>query len=191
MHQFLLMVRILPYVFLVFTMHGPIFVFFLYFMDQSFLSSRSKGSLLVGAVSAAVLVMMGAGCGEANEAMAPTTPSVTTNEQGSVMPLPTFASYKDGTYTAKGAYSVHAGPEEITISLTLKDGVITDTTFAGTPAVKMSQKYMDMFAENYKPLVIGKKISEVKLGKVSGSSLTPMGFNDAVEKIKQQAGQSS
>ncbi len=160
-------------------------------MDQSFLSVRSKRALVASTVSAAVLVMMGAGCGQVDQAAAPTAPSVATNEQGSVMPVSTFGSYKDGTYTAKGVYSVHSGPEEITISLTLKDGVITDTTFAGTPAVKMSQKFMDMFAQNYKPMVIGKKISEVKLGKVSGSSLTPMGFNDAVEKIKQQAGQSS
>ncbi|MBP6944817.1 hypothetical protein KBB85_02235 [Patescibacteria group bacterium] len=169
--------------FLVFILHRLIFSFFL--------SARPKGSLLVGAVSAAVLVMMGAGCGQVDTVSAPVVPSAPTNEQGAVMPLPTFGSFKDGTYTAKGTYSVHSGPEEITISLTLKDGLITDTTFAGTPAVKMSQKFMDMFAENYKPMVIGKKISEVKLGKVSGSSLTPMGFNEAVEKIKQQAGQSS
>lgn len=51
----------------------------------------------------------------------------------------------------------------------------------------MSARFQDLFAQNYKPLVIGKNIDEVQLGKVSGSSLTPMGFNDALAKIKTQA----
>ena len=103
---------------------------------------------------------------------------------------PPFRAYKDGTFTAPGKYDTHAGPEEITITITLKDGIITDTQFQGTPVAKMSQRFMDAFSNNYKTLVIGKKIDEVHLDKVSGSSLTPIGFNNALEKIKQEAGQS-
>ena len=43
------------------------------------------------------------------------------------------------------------------------------------------------FAANYKSFVEGKNIDEVSLTKVSGSSLSPKGFNDAVEQIKEQA----
>lgn len=102
-------------------------------------------------------------------------------------PTPVASAFKDGTYTAQGGYTVHAGPEEITITLTLKNGVVTDTTFEGRPNLPMSQKFMDMFSSNYKPLVIGKKIEDLNLGKVSGSSYTPKGFNDAVAKIMVQA----
>lgn len=105
------------------------------------------------------------------------------------MAMKSFTSYKDGTFTAQGHYDTHAGPEEITITLTLKDGIVTDSQFQGTPAARMSQRFMDMFANNYKPMVIGKKINELHLDKISGSSLTPIGFNNALEKIKQEAGQ--
>jgi hypothetical protein len=36
-------------------------------------------------------------------------------------------------------------------------------------------------------MVVGKNISELQLTKVSGSSLTPQGFMDALEKIKAEA----
>ncbi len=96
-------------------------------------------------------------------------------------------SYKDGTYTAEGDYGTHVGPESVTVTLTLKKGVVVDSQFQGTPRVMMSGRYMDMFAANYKPLVVGKDIASLQLDKVSGASLTPMGFNDAVSKIKAQA----
>jgi uncharacterized protein with FMN-binding domain len=98
-----------------------------------------------------------------------------------------MSKYKDGTYTADGNYTYHSGSEKITISITLKNDVITDTTFAGKPSVPPSGKFMDMFAGGYKQLVIGKNIDEVHLDKVSGSSRTPIGFNDALEKIKSEA----
>jgi uncharacterized protein with FMN-binding domain len=96
-------------------------------------------------------------------------------------------SYKDGTYTATGDYMTHVGSEEVTIGVTLKNNVITDTTFSGTPKFMMSQRFMDMFSANYKTLVVGKNIDDIHLGKISGSSLTPNGFNAALEKIKAQA----
>jgi hypothetical protein len=34
---------------------------------------------------------------------------------------------------------------------------------------------------------VGKNINDLKLTKIAGSSLTPMGFNDAVAKIKMKA----
>lgn len=96
-------------------------------------------------------------------------------------------SYKDGTYKAQGDYFTHAGPESVTVTLTLKDDIVIDSQFQSTPNAMMSGRYMQMFSDNYKPVVIGKDISDLQLGRVSGSSLTPMGFNDAVAKIKAQA----
>lgn len=152
-------------------------------------------AVIAGAIT--LLAAFGAGCGS-------TTPSTATSptngndtmppaNNGAMAPLENTgsngmaATYKDGTYNATGSYMVHAGAEQVQIGLTVKDGIVTDTTFQGTPKFPMSQRYMDMFNQNYKTMVVGKKLSEIKLGKVSGSSLTPMGFNDAVEKIKQQA----
>ena len=96
-------------------------------------------------------------------------------------------SYKNGVYEQKGDYSSPAGPEQIDVVLTLKDGIITEATV--TPqAENPKSKYMQgVFVENYKQLVVGKSIKDLNLGKVAGSSLTPKGFNDAIAKIKAKA----
>lgn len=96
--------------------------------------------------------------------------------------------YKAGKYSAEGEYTSPAQPEKVKVDLSLSaDGTITDISFTGEAANPTSKKFQGQFANGYKALVMGKKIDEVKLDKVSGSSLTPMGFNDAIEKIKAEA----
>lgn len=99
----------------------------------------------------------------------------------------TIVLYKDGTYAAKGSYRAPSGEEIIDVSVTLKDGVITDSSVVGhgtSPGSKVNQAD---FIANYKQLVTGKKINEVQLTKVSGSSLTSTGWNSAIEHIQSQA----
>lgn len=95
--------------------------------------------------------------------------------------------YKDGTYSARGNYYSPAGLESITINVTIKDGIITDTSAVAEATDEKSVKMQGVFIENYKQYVVGKSIDEVKLDKVSGSSLTGAGFNDAISKIKTEA----
>ena len=95
--------------------------------------------------------------------------------------------YKDGTFSAAGDYLSPSGGEEINVSLTIKSGVITDATYEGTADGGKSQKMQAAFGEGYKELVLGKAIDEVTLDVVNGSSLTPIGFMDAVRKIKVEA----
>jgi len=100
---------------------------------------------------------------------------------------PSANAYKDGAYSATGTYSYHSGTEDISVKVTLVNGKVEDvtvTTLAKNPSSKAMQAD---FAANYKTMVVGKNIDEVKLGKVSGSSLTPIGFNAAIEDIKSQA----
>lgn len=104
-----------------------------------------------------------------------------------ILPPTSQSSYKDGTYTAVGQYHTPAGTENVEITLTLKDGLIVDASGANRARDRKSQKYVDMFLGGFKTLVVGKKISEVSLGKVSGASLTPKGFNAAVLKIRSEA----
>ena len=113
----------------------------------------------------------------------PVTPTDTT----SGTPVTTAPTYKDGTYTADGNYLSPGGAESITVTLTLKDNIVTDATVISHATIANSIHYQGVFIANYKPLVIGKDISTLNLTKVSGSSLTPKGFNDAVAKIKVQA----
>lgn len=106
-------------------------------------------------------------------------------------PEPTAAivasSYKDGTYTVIGNYVSPGGEEEIDVTVTLAGGVVADATVVAKATRPMSKKFQDIFVENFKQFVIGKDISSLELTRVSGSSLTPRGFNEAVQEIKTQA----
>lgn len=117
-------------------------------------------------------------------AATPETVTPAVNEQTTTTPA---AMYKDGTYTATGAYTSPGGPETIVISLTLRDGVVTDATAQPQAEQPISKRMQQAFSQNFKGMIVGKNINEVTLDKVSGSSLTPKGFNDAVEQIKTQA----
>lgn len=97
------------------------------------------------------------------------------------------ATYKDGTYTAMGSYNSPGGAETIEITLTLKDGIVTNATAQPQTEQPISKKMQLVFSQNFTSMVVGKNINGVTLDKVSGSSLTPKGFNDAVEQIKTQA----
>jgi uncharacterized protein with FMN-binding domain len=97
------------------------------------------------------------------------------------------SQYKDGIYSAQGSYVSPGGPREIGLTITLENNVITDTTFEGNAEDPASKRFQGEFGDNYSPLIIGKNIDEVTLTKVSGSSLTPKGFTDALEKIKTEA----
>jgi len=97
------------------------------------------------------------------------------------------ATYKDGTYTAEGDYRSPGGPEHIMVTLTIKGNVVTDANVKSEATLQKSQYMQGQFISGYKDAVIGKNLNEINVGKTSGSSLTPIGFNDAVTKIKAQA----
>lgn len=95
--------------------------------------------------------------------------------------------FKDGTYEVTGNYVSPGGPRDIDVTVTLKDGVITDSTFVGKATDPASKRFQGEFAEGYKAMVIGKPLEGLEVAKVSGSSLTPKGFNDALDKIREEA----
>ena len=88
--------------------------------------------------------------------------------------------------SANGEYFVE-GKEVIGVSLTVQNDIITDVSVTPQARDKTSKGYQLMFVDNFKSQVIGKKIADLKLGKVSGASLTTQGFNNAVSIIKSQA----
>jgi uncharacterized protein with FMN-binding domain len=117
---------------------------------------------------------------------------MTPQKKVSVQPKPTSsvmpkALYKDGTYTAEGDYITHIGQKHIKVTITLKNDIITTADVVNEADDSMSQHFQDSFISGYKPMVIGKDITKVHLGKVALSSLTPNGFNSALQTIEQQA----
>ncbi|NED66077.1 calcium-binding protein, partial [Streptomyces sp. SID10244] len=50
-----------------------------------------------------------------------------------------------------------------------------------------SKEFQGKFASGVDALVVGKNIDDLDVHKVSGSSLTSTGFNDAIDQIKTEA----
>lgn len=153
--------------------------------------NSNKTLLLIPVVIAALIVIAIAGV----FALQPQQSTQMTSEAKTVTPTPTSMeeivvdeeSYKDGTYEVVGNYVSPGGPREINVTITLEDGVVTGSTFEGLATDAPSKRFQGEFAEGYEEMVIGKNIDEISLTKVSGSSLTPKGFNDALEKVKAEA----
>jgi len=97
------------------------------------------------------------------------------------------AEYADGTYEATGNYRSPGGAESVDVSLTIVDGVITESTVMPSGNNRESKEYQSQFVSNYKQYVVGKELADLTLSRVSGSSLTPLGFNQAVDAIRSQA----
>ncbi len=115
---------------------------------------------------------------------APVTTPASSTTPADVAPT---SKYKDGTYSADGYYSSPGGNDAVHVTLVLKNDIVTDATVTSGAGDGTSARYQAMFIGGYKAYVVGQDISTLNLTKVSGSSLTPRGFNDAVSKIKTQA----
>jgi uncharacterized protein with FMN-binding domain len=96
-------------------------------------------------------------------------------------------SYKDGTYSADGNYVSPNGQETVGVQLTLAGGSVSDVVITPHPSNPNTKKFQGEFASGIKAQIVGKKLDEIKVTKVAGSSLTSGGFNQAVDKIKTEA----
>lgn len=96
--------------------------------------------------------------------------------------------YRNGIYTAIGSYSVPGhGSEKITVTVTITNDAISASTVTAGANNQESLDFQSAFIGGYKPYVIGKSVSTLSLGRISGASLTPKGFNSALAQIRTQA----
>lgn len=151
-------------------------------------------SIRAGAAAASVLGMVAlAGCSattstttpgsSSDKSTAPTTAAAT----GSAGSAASGDVYKNGTFSADGSYSTPESVEKISVTVTLADDVITDVEVKGNPTKKESEQYQGQFIGGIKAEVVGKKIDEISVSRVAGSSLTSGGFNKAIDEIKAEA----
>jgi len=160
-------------------------------MEESSPSTNNskKYAILVVGFIAVILVVARQLSPQDKDVQVPTEQSVvkqieSADPAGTVLTGSESGIYQNGTYEVAGEYISPGGPEQITVKLTLQEGLITAAEVEPQAKRPNSVKFQGIFADNYQELVIGKNIDELKLDKVAGSSLTPKGFNDALEKIK-------
>lgn len=97
------------------------------------------------------------------------------------------ASYRDGSYRADGAYQSPAGDESIIVVVELENDVVTDVEIGLYPTSATSSTYQAKFVSGIGDAVIGQDIDRLDVTVVAGSSLTSIGFRDALETIKAEA----
>lgn len=96
-------------------------------------------------------------------------------------------TYKDGTYSADGMYTSPNGQETVGVELTLGNDTVSAVNITVHPSNPNTRKFQGEFKDGIAAQIVGKKLDELNVSKVSGSSLTSGGFNQAVEEIKDQA----
>lgn len=142
-----------------------------------------RKNILVG-IAGLSLAGTAAGCAPGAQG----TPAQTTPAAGSAAAsAPAAGSYQDGTYSADGNYVSPNGTETVGVQLTLAGGSVSDVLITPHPSNPNTRKFQGEFAGGIKSQIVGKKLDEIKVSKVAGSSLTSGGFNQAVEKIKADA----
>jgi hypothetical protein len=95
------------------------------------------------------------------------------------------STYADGVYADTGWYG--GQPSSIGVTITLTDGVVTAVRVTPHATVPQSLELQRRFADAVPAVVVGKRLDEVNVGRLAGSSGTPRGFNDAIRKIREQA----
>ncbi|MGO2049101.1 MAG: FMN-binding protein [Microbacterium sp.] len=138
-------------------------------MSRAASPSVRQGAAVAGIAGALVLV----GCSGAADAEG-------TSTAGS-------GDYVDGTYTAEGSYQTPETVEQISVTLTLEAGVVSDVEVTGDPQARETEQFQGQFIDGIADEVVGVSIDELNVSRVAGSSLTSGGFNGAVEDIKGQA----
>jgi len=97
-------------------------------------------------------------------------------------------TYANGSYSANGDYQSPAGPEDISVTLIIQDDVITSATVVPQATNETSLNFQEKFAGGVVMEVVGMDLNELDgVSAISGSSLTPKGFNSALASIKAQA----
>lgn len=153
-------------------------------------TSRKQAIITIAVVAITIFAVLAAillAKKKSNKNLATTDSSTKANTSQETASQASGATFKDGAYKATGSYTSPGGNEQITVNITLKDGVVTDTSATSGANDPTAKQFQGEFIANYKDQVVGKKISVIKLSHVSGSSLTSQGFNSALEQIQQQA----
>ena len=142
---------------------------------------------IIGVIAIGLIAIGGTATAVVLNKQTDTPPSnTTTSSSNNTTPSTSGTAYKNGSFSANGNYRTPGGTETISVSVTLKDDVITSVSVTGNGRGD-SAEYQSMFKSGVSSLTVGKDIDDVKLSRVSGSSLTSTGFNSALDTIKTEA----
>lgn len=147
------------------------------------------------ALAASTALLTLAACGDSdaaeNDASSSKTPSASSAAPSEPAASDSGATgaFTAGEYEATGSYTTPDGQtQKIEVEVELAaDGTITSLDADGQAEGGNSEQFQKKFESGIDAQVEGRKITELDVDKVSGSSLTSGGFNDAIDQIISQA----
>lgn len=87
------------------------------------------------------------------------------------------------------SYNVPRGQEHVKVTATIntKDNTIASVNVTYQPTDEgPSKRFQNFFSQGISSAVVGKPLSQARVGIVNGSSLTGKGFNDAINQITSE-----
>lgn len=152
-------------------------------------SNKGKIIATIVVIAAVALIALAASMlgGEKQEIANQTQSSPSTTSSSETLAANTNKTYKDGTYTIEDSYISPGGEEDIKVTLKISGGTIVDADVEQHPDNRDSAEHQALFRESYKSRVVGKALGTLQLSRVSGASLTTASFNEALDKIRNQA----
>jgi uncharacterized protein with FMN-binding domain len=143
--------------------------------------------LLAGCASGADTASVDTPSDASSEGSSASTPSSSASSSDTAGGGASSSAYTDGTYTADGTYNTPESVEQISVTVTLENDVVTAVDVEGDPQRPESERYQSQFIGGIADEVVGVNIDDISVDRVAGSSLTSGGFNDALEQIRADA----
>lgn len=111
---------------------------------------------------------------------APSPATITNTVTAPAKNTPTSAVNISSPSTKSGQanYKTPAGSDSMKVSITTKNGIITETSATPMATNPVSLRFQQSFAGKISGNVVGKSIKGLKVDTVSGASLTTAAFND-------------
>jgi len=95
--------------------------------------------------------------------------------------------YRNGRYTATGHYLTPGGNESIAVSIDVEGDMVAASTIEVEATSPTARQFQEQFRTTIAGRVTARPLSGLSVSRVSGASLTSLGFNDALAKIRQEA----
>lgn len=96
--------------------------------------------------------------------------------------------FANGSYTASASYNTPAGAHNLSVTLNVENDQVVWVQASSDGKHPESQEYTERFLGGLDARVVGVPLADLgRLGAVNGASLTPKGFDAALEQIRSQA----
>lgn len=95
--------------------------------------------------------------------------------------------YRNGRYTATGHYLTPGGNESIAVSIDVQADAVAASAIQVEATSPTARQFQQQFRTTIASHITARPLSTLSVSRVSGASLTSLGFNDALAKVRQEA----